>query len=64
MLPICDACRHILPYKEGVPRFPCKAFPEGIPVGVWNCTLDHTKPLPGDHGIQFEAGDPDVEDLL
>ena len=32
----------------------CKAFPDGIPYEITYGDNDHTKPYPGDHGIQFE----------
>lgn len=33
----------------------CRAFPDGIPSKIFTGEADHTKPFPGDHGIQFEA---------
>lgn len=52
--PQCLDCKHLDPQSNAShPR--CKAFPEGIPVEVWLGSMPHTKPLPGDHGIQFEA---------
>jgi len=32
----------------------CKAFPESIPNEIAYGDNDHTKPFPGDNGIQFE----------
>jgi len=33
----------------------CAAFLRGIPREIRTNEVDHTKPFPGDHGIQFEA---------
>ncbi len=51
MMPIvlCLVCSHY--YQTCT----CKAFPDGIPDKILMGEADHTKPFPGDHGIQFEA---------
>jgi hypothetical protein len=40
----------------------CSAFPKGIPVddafAASIAASGHREPLPGDHGIRFEAGKP------
>ena len=48
--PICLRCAYTFGYK-----WPdtCEAFPDGIPQGILDCTMDHTKPIEGDHGKQF-----------
>jgi hypothetical protein len=32
----------------------CKAFPNGIPLGVLSGDVQHTEHLPGDHGFEYE----------
>lgn len=46
--------------------FKCDAFPERIPREIFDGEFDHTKPYPGDNGIQFEAipgFEPDEEEV-
>lgn len=40
-------------YNKPIIRI-CMAFPGGIPDVIAFGDNDHTKPYPGDHGIQFE----------
>lgn len=49
---ICNQCIHIR--KGGIT---CDAFPTGIPEVILTGEFQHTKPFPGDGGIQFEAVD-------
>lgn len=46
---ICHTCIHLRKLGK------CDAFPDGIPANILVGNLIHTVPLPGDHGIQFEA---------
>ena len=46
---LCIVCRH---YNKG---HTCKAYPDKIPLPIWDGDVLHTKPYKGDHGIQFEA---------
>ncbi len=59
----CEECMHLHPTEfrkkmneEGEQEFIsiCDAFPNGIPDEIYREGFDHTKPYPGDHGIQFE----------
>jgi len=48
--PVCTYCTHL----TSGPEQKCAAFPDGIPKDIWNGDNKHKKPVPGDHGIQFE----------
>ena len=49
---ICNFCRHLR--ARG-----CAAFPWGIPDEIRSGAIDHTKPVEGDNGIQFERWEPE-----
>jgi hypothetical protein len=51
--PICNKCKH------RSRSIYCAAYPEGIPRSILLNEQDHTKPINGDHGIQFEAIEED-----
>jgi len=53
-------CKHFVGIKQDAgdelsERCVCKAFPDGIPEGIAYGDNLHTKPYPGDGGVQFEA---------
>lgn len=45
---ICHDCVYYLG------RAKCRAFPEGIPTRFYRNDEQHTKPVEGDHGLQFK----------
>ena len=53
--PVCNLCKYFSvlgTIDKGIHI--CTAFPNGIPDEIWRGENKHTKPYPGDHGIQFE----------
>jgi len=47
---VCAFCTHLDINKQRS----CSAFPDGIPLEIWNGENKHQKPYPGDNNIQFE----------
>lgn len=53
--PICMRCKHLQEPPPGQWSYHCAAFPAGIPDEIFvTGEIDHTKPYPGDHGVQYE----------
>jgi len=48
--PQCYTCVHWIKDTSA-----CTAYPEGILTGIMSGELDHSEPLPGDHGITYMA---------
>lgn len=55
--PLCVGCRHFRGFDVSQDSYTCAAFPRGIPIEILTWKVDHTKPYPGDHGIQYEPND-------
>lgn len=53
----CDVCRHFLGGLDK-PRPTCEAYPGGIPTAIRTGQVDHRRPQPGDHGIQWASDGP------
>lgn len=51
----CELCKNNLWFAKGKKFIHCKAFSDEVPIDILMVRHDHTKPFPGDHGIQFEA---------
>ena len=54
---LCSTCIH---YAGG--RF-CDAFDDTIPDAILKGTMSHTKPVPGDNGLQYEVA-PEYQEAL
>ena len=50
----CLTCKHQLGWSREKRSTVCKAFPNGIPLGVLSGDVQHTEHLPGDHGFEYE----------
>jgi hypothetical protein len=48
--PVCDLCTRL----NLLAKRQCAAFPQGIPLEIWNGDNPHTEAYPGDHGLRFE----------
>ena len=48
---VCTRCRHYDRDPERVRQ--CAAFPDGIPMEIWQGKNLHREPYPGDSNIQF-----------
>lgn len=62
---ICDACARRGSASSADEDAPpsCTAFPDGIPLAIWENDFDHRQPFPGDNGVKFLL-DPDERDTL
>ena len=51
---LCLDCKHFIGKIKSISIPVCEAFGNGIPAELLNNSIKHTKPYPGDNGIQFE----------
>ena len=49
----CARCARLHARTVRTPPITCQAFPDGIPHEVVFDEVDHVKPSPGDHGLQW-----------
>jgi hypothetical protein len=64
--PQCLFCVHLQPNKkvEYPATYACDAFPDGLPRVILRNRFDHRQSYPGDHGIRWEAKDPEMGSLF
>lgn len=60
---LCDSCVHKGPSSWPEHRWPCNAFPSGVPVEIRDGSFDHRDPHPLDNGITYDM-DPDRQGIL
>ena len=49
---VCWNCSHF--NGENPSARNCKAFPNGIPIEIWECRRNHDEPYPNDNNYRFE----------
>ncbi len=54
--PICLGCTH---YRARTPNGTgtCDAYPDAIPLTIWESADDHRAAVAGDHGVRFSPTD-------
>jgi hypothetical protein len=58
LMPSCFYCKHLtaLGEQDSEARWSCRAYPEGIPYGIWARHIKHTEVLPAQEGkYTFES---------
>lgn len=58
-MPICKLCAHFRVQTPGGTGT-CDAYPDAIPLVVWESEADHRDEVIGDHGIHFQPRDEDA----
>jgi hypothetical protein len=61
LVPDCFKCKNFLNLAEGK-GWVCKAFPDGILPEILVSKVLHDHPIEGDHGIQFELLERNVDE--
>lgn len=61
---MCTSCVHWLPQARHDASPICRAFQEGIPNLIWREGGDHTYPIEGDGGLQYQLAPNRDDDLM
>jgi len=54
--PICYTCSRF--WRLSFDLRKCDAYPKGVPEDIIGASNDHKEKFDGDHGLQYEKGEP------